>query len=176
MSDDFDREIGLWLRDITSPDELVAALKRIFGDYRAEVKEVQERIAKPLSTDNPNLLSEELDWFAAHLHRMGSLCADADALLDKSQKYFLVPTGQMRPCTYENGDPYEERGRKAYAKVSEADRKVELDAHVAAFRRLRNEYQLICEVLRSRLILGQKILDRLGKEAQAAGYQAGRGR
>lgn len=178
------QSVGRWLKEITSAEQLLDELNFLLASNEREIKDVQAALCKPLEAGDGHKLARQMAWLDSYLYRLASLQADADTLLDLAEKFYLVPVGQMRPCTLPDGSPFIDHGRRTkkdqegalFTKCTDEDRRIELRAKCAVFRRLRDEYAAMLEVIRNRMWLGQKILGEMEARHRAAGYSAGRPR
>jgi len=173
-------EMASWKSTMVTEDELVSRFLDLIERGAKPVTRVQEALSRALETEDGNRLSTQLVWLDAQLATMGFLQSDADALLDLAEKFYLLPPGRSLPCTDANGNlipDTKSRGKKPedddftpkYHTITDTDRTVELKASCAPFRRLRDEYRIICEVIRNRLFLGQRILEELKARHRASG-------
>ena len=178
------QSVGRWLKEITSDSQLLEEIGFLLSTNEQEITDVQNALCKPLKADDGHQLAKQIAWLDSYLFRIASLHADANTLLDLAEKHFLVPVGQMRPCTLPDGSPFVDHAGRTkktadgtlYAKVTDEDRRIELRARCAVFRRLRDEYAAMLEVIRNRMWLGQKILGEMESRHRAAGYFAGKPR
>ena len=174
--------IGRWLKEIESPEQLLAELNVQLEESAPEIAIIQQMLIGRLNASEGDVLADQLSRLDAYYWRLGSFLADAEALLDIAERIFLIPQGQMVQCLEPDGTPHRHqrgvtkaaREEVLLAKLTDKDREIDIKAKCVVFRRLRDEYRVMMKVMENRFYLGQRILDALGRRDQAAGYSAGK--
>lgn len=175
QADKWKSGLATWRSGVTSEDDLTNRLFDILDRNAVEVTRVQGVLRKQLNTDDGDQLAKQLAWLDSQLIRMATLHAEADALLDVAENFYLIPAGEMRVCIKEDGTQFVDSGGKPkYREVTDPTRQIELKAKCVPFRRLRDEYRIICEIIRNRQFLGQRVLDELSSRNKAIGQSLAR--
>lgn len=172
-------DIAGWLADIESEEHLADKLMGLLKRNSDRISSVQSRLSQELDGEDGHRLSEQLRWFDAQLYFIGSIQADADALLDKAEKYYLIQQGRSVPCTTSDGTVVPATGCRVkpghddflpkYKELTDVDRNTHLASKVAPFRRLRNEFAVMAKAIESRMWLGKMILGELQARHKASG-------
>lgn len=176
---DLRTQVGFWLKEFHSEEELVSALMDILERDAKRISDIQMVLGKELEGEDGHRLSRQIRWLDAQLYFVSTLKADADALLDKAEEFFKVPQGRCVPCTTEDGQLIPERGSKGnpgdedfkprYEKLTDHDRVTLLAAKVSPFRRLRDEYGYMHDAIIGRLYRAKDIMEELKARHAASG-------
>lgn len=170
-----------WRTTFMTEAEINAKFFDILERNSVEVMKIQNVLSAQLETEDGARLAKQLAWLDSQLYRVGTLRAAADALLDAAEKFYLIPAGRSVMATDDNGCAIPATGSKKgarpgdegwvpkYEKITDTDRNIELADQCKAFRRLRDEYKIMEEVIRNRMYLGNKILDELKARNYATG-------
>lgn len=182
MADEEEDLLGLasWLSEVTSEKELQDRIIHLLNYNARQVGLVQKMLLRELPSEDAESLIRHLTWLDAQNYYMGKLQADADALLDLAEKFYLKRPGLSMPCVNDNGQPIPVTGSKSkdpfsadftpkYHTITDTDRTVHLKAMAVPYRRLREEYRIINETIKNRMFLGNRILDEFKTRNRAAG-------
>jgi hypothetical protein len=178
--------IGAWLVDIDSRDQLVTHLLDLLQRDELRVRSIQYALSRELATEDPEQLSKQVRWLDAQMYFVATLKSDADALLDKAEKFFLPACGTSALCVDDEGRVVAagtgggwakacdqvrdiEKFSPKYVQLTDNDRKVECASECAGFRRLRDEYVNLAEAIRGRLFRARDILEEITARHKAAG-------
>lgn len=172
-------DIANWLHEIQTEEDLNIRLLDLLEASGPKVSQIQIALSKELDSEDGDRLAKQLIWLDAQHHFIGSLQADADALLDLADKFFLSPPGRSVECTTEDGRLIPATGCKVkvghddfmpkFKELTDVDRNTYTAAKCVAFRRLRNEYKVMAKAIEGRMWLGKMILGELVSRNRASG-------
>jgi hypothetical protein len=172
-------DIGRWLVEIESEEDLTHLLMNLLEEHGPSVSLIQKRLREELEGENGDRLSKQLTWFDAQFHYVGGLQAEADALLDLADRFFLIQPGRSVPCTTEDGrqvpatgskgKPGDEGWNPKFKELTDIDRNTYSAAKCVPYRRLRNEFKVMGKALEGRMWLGKMLLGELQARHKASG-------
>jgi hypothetical protein len=164
-------DIGVWLKGIASEEQLVEILMSILNRSSDRVAEVQKVLSMRLEGEDGHVLSSQVRWLDSQMHFIATLRADADALLDKAELFYLIPAGRSVPCTTEEGTlipatgsrgkPGDDNFNPKYKELTDLDRKPAVAAACVPYRRLRNEFLNMETAIQGRLYRAKDLLEEL---------------